>query len=132
MLYYVPRTVLLYIQEMQNECTVMSAFKNTILVSVSYNVTREVKHHVLGDLYLGVFKAGKALLDKIACRLSRFSCVQLLTTLWSVACQALLSMGFCRQELWNGLPFPPPGDLPDPGIKPILLHLLHCKQSFYH
>ena len=59
----------------------MSAFKNTILVSVSYNVTWEVKHHVLGDLYLGVFKAGKALLDKIACRLSRFSCVQLLTTL---------------------------------------------------
>ena len=32
--------------------------------------------------------------------------------------QALLSMGFPRQEYWNGLPFPPPGDLPDPGIKP--------------
>ena len=68
---------------------------------------------------LGVFKAGKALLDRIACRLSRFSCVHVLTTLWSVACRAPLSMGFCRQESWNGLPFPPPGNLPDPGIRPM-------------
>ena len=35
-----------------------------------------------------------------------------------VACQAPLSMGFSRQEYWSGLPFPSPGDLPDPGIKP--------------
>ena len=40
--------------------------------------------------------------------------IQLCPTL----CQAPLSMGFSRQEYWNGLPFPPPGDLPDPGIKP--------------
>ena len=38
-------------------------------------------------------------------------------TPWAVACQVLLSMGFPRQEYWSGLPFPPPGDLPDPGIK---------------
>ena len=37
---------------------------------------------------------------------------------WTVSCQAPLSMGFSRQEYWNGLPFPPPGALPDPGIKP--------------
>ena len=37
---------------------------------------------------------------------------------WTVACQAPLSMGFSRQEYWNGLPCPPPGDLPNPGIKP--------------
>ena len=37
---------------------------------------------------------------------------------WTVACQAPLSMGFSRQEYWNGLPFPSPGDLPDPGIEP--------------
>ena len=37
---------------------------------------------------------------------------------WTVACQAPLSMGFSRQEYWSGLPFPSPGDLPDPGIKP--------------
>ena len=35
-----------------------------------------------------------------------------------VACQAPLSMGFSRQEYWSGLPFPSPGDLPDPGIEP--------------
>ena len=44
--------------------------------------------------------------------------VWLLVTLWTVACQALLSMGFPRQEYWSVLPFPPPGDLPDPGMEP--------------
>ena len=39
-------------------------------------------------------------------------------TPWTVACQALLSMEFSRQEYWIGLPCLPPGDLPDPGIKP--------------
>ena len=41
-----------------------------------------------------------------------------LATPWTVARQAPLSMGFSRQEYWSGVPFPPPGDLPDPGIKP--------------
>ena len=41
-----------------------------------------------------------------------------LGTPWTVACQAPLSMGFSRQEYWSGLPFPSPGDLPNPGIKP--------------
>ena len=53
--------------------------------------------------------------------LSHFSYVQLLGTLWTIACQVSLSMGFSRQEYWSGLPFPPPGDLSDPGIKPTLL-----------
>jgi len=39
-------------------------------------------------------------------------------TPWTEASQTLLSMGFFRQEYWSGLPFPSPGDLPDPGIKP--------------
>ena len=39
-------------------------------------------------------------------------------TPWTVACQALLRVGFSRQEYWSGLPFPSPGDLPDPGIRP--------------
>ena len=45
--------------------------------------------------------------------------VQLFVTPWTVARQAPLSMGFPRQEYWNGLPFPPPGDLPDPGIETV-------------
>ena len=40
-------------------------------------------------------------------------------TPWTVAHQATLSMGFSRQEYWNGLPFPSPEDLPDPGIEPL-------------
>ena len=44
--------------------------------------------------------------------------VQLFVTPWTVAHQSSLSMGFPRQECWSGLPFPSPGDLPDPGIKP--------------
>ena len=47
-----------------------------------------------------------------------FSQVQLFATLWTVAHQAPLSSGFSRQECCSGLPFPSPGDLPDPGIKP--------------
>ena len=41
-----------------------------------------------------------------------------LATSWAVAHQALLSLGFYRQEYWSGLPFPSPGKLPDPGIEP--------------
>ena len=53
-----------------------------------------------------------------ACMLSPFSYVQLFTTPWVVSDQAPLSMGFSRQEYWNGFPCPPPGDLPNPGIEP--------------
>ena len=41
-----------------------------------------------------------------------------LRPIWTAARQAPLSVGFSRQEYWSGLPFPPPGDLPDPGIEP--------------
>ena len=44
--------------------------------------------------------------------------VQFFVTSWTVAHQAPLSMRFPRQDYWSGLPFPPPGDLPDPGIEP--------------
>ena len=47
------------------------------------------------------------------------SCVRLFVTPWTVDHQALLSMGFSTQEYWTGLPCPPPGDLPNLGIKPI-------------
>ena len=44
--------------------------------------------------------------------------VRLFAALWTVAYQASPSMGFSKQEYWSGLPFPSPGDLPDPGIEP--------------
>ena len=51
-------------------------------------------------------------------------------TPWTVACQAPLSVGFFRQEYRSGLPFPSPGDLPDPGMELHLLCLLHCRRFF--
>ena len=51
-------------------------------------------------------------------KVKSLSRVQLFATPWTVAYQAPPSMGFSRQECWSGLPFPSPGDLPDPGIEP--------------
>ena len=48
--------------------------------------------------------------------------VRLFSTPWTVACQAPLSKGFSRQEYWGELPFPSPGDLPNPGTEPASLH----------
>ena len=59
-----------------------------------------------------------------ACMGSCFSCVWFFATLWTVACQAPLSMAFSRQEYWRGLPWPLPGDLPYPGIEPVCPALL--------
>ena len=53
-----------------------------------------------------------------SCVLSCFCCVQLSGTLWTVAYQAPLSMGFSREEFWSGLPCPPSCDLPDSGLEP--------------
>ena len=53
--------------------------------------------------------------------LSYFSCVQLFGNLWTVACEAPLSMGFSRQEYWSGVPFPSLGDFLDTGIEPTSL-----------
>ena len=51
-------------------------------------------------------------------KVKSLSCVRLFATPWTAAYQAPPSIAFSRQEYWSGLPFPSPGDLPDPGIKP--------------
>ena len=51
-------------------------------------------------------------------KVKSLSRVQFFGIPWTVAYQASQSMGFCRQKYWNRLPFPSPGDLPDPGIEP--------------
>ena len=53
--------------------------------------------------------------------LSHFSRVRLFMTPWTVAHQAPLFMGFLKQEYWSGLSITPPGDLPNPGVKPMSL-----------
>ena len=64
------------------------------------------------QLFLGILSV---------CVCCRFSLVWFFVTLWTVAHQTPLSMGFSRQEYWSGLPCPPPGDLPNPGIEPMSL-----------
>ena len=60
-----------------------------------------------------------SLLNKgLKVKVKSLSCVRLFATPWTIAHQVPLFMGFSRQEYWSGLPFPSPGDLPDPGIKP--------------
>ena len=66
-----------------------------------------------------------------ACVQSCFSCAQLFVTLWTVARQAPLSMGFSRQEYRNELPCPLPGDLPDPGLEPASLKSPALAGSFF-
>ena len=58
------------------------------------------------------------LITKVKVKVKSLSRVPLFGTPWTVAYQAPPSMEFSRQEYWSGLPFPSPGDLPDPGIKP--------------
>ena len=63
--------------------------------------------------------AGPSLLHSSGCVLSRFGRVRLFVTLRSIPSQAPLYMGFSKQEYCRGLPCPPPGDLPNPGIEPV-------------
>ena len=55
---------------------------------------------------------------KVKVKVKSLSPAQLFATSWTIVYQAPQSMGFSRQEYWSGLPFPSPGDLPNPGIKP--------------
>ena len=59
-----------------------------------------------------------SLWQKVKVEVKSLSCVGLFVTTWTVAYQVPPSMGFSRQEYWSGLPFPSPGDLPEPGIEP--------------
>ena len=69
-------------------------------------------------LYLSFFDLSHLAEYPQKVKVKLLSRVRLFATPWIVAYQASLSMGFSRQEYWSGLPFPSPGDLPDPGIKP--------------
>ena len=63
--------------------------------------------------------------------LTRFRCVQLSVTLWTITHQAPLSMEFSREEYWSGLPCPPPADLPHPGIEPMSLMSLASASGIF-
>ena len=78
------------------------------------------EHNIINQLYL------KKNLKNIwpiqhACMLSCFSHIRLFGTLWTITCQPALSLELSKQEYWSGLPCPPSGILPDPGIRKFCL-----------
>ena len=84
--------------------------------------------HWVGDVTVyflnSIFTLAQKIITLVAYMLSN---VRLFMTPSTVAHQAPLSMEFSRQDYWSGLPFPSPGNLPNPGIKPMFLRLLHWK-----
>ena len=70
------------------------------------------------SLYISYSFLGCQIVNFVLLCVKSLSRVRLFASPWTVACQAPLSMGFSRQEYWSGLPFPSPGDLPNPGIEP--------------
>ena len=77
------------------------------------------KFHICDSEFVGLILKSEILDSYLAwSEVKLLSRVRLFATPWTVAYQALPSMGFSRQECWSGLPFPSQGDLPDPGIEP--------------
>ena len=83
---------------------------------------------------MGLLKRSNEIIGmKIHVPVCVFSCVQLFATPWAVTHQVPLSMRFSRQEYWNELPFPSPGDLPNSGIESVFSPLSHvCKYIVYY
>ena len=114
-----------------NLCHITSFF---FFFLTEYNGETYLRYNFTGSRPISIHDTGKILswthIDLICmCVLSHFSCVRLSAILWTVACQAPLSTGFTRQEYWSGLPHPPPRDLPDPGLNPCFLCLLHWQEG---
>ena len=109
----------------------------------NFRISSSIRRQVRGDAGNWAGTAGSPLASPLpeiaslcphccnACILSRFSRVCLCETLWTVARQAPLPMGFSRQEYWSGLPCPPLGDLSHPGIKPVSLTSLALAGGFF-
>ena len=86
------------------------------LIFGGYQITADgdCSHEIKRRLLLG-----RKVMTNLGGGLVTQSCLTPVTP-WTIACQAPLSTGFSRQEYWSGLPFPSPGDLPNPGIEPAL------------
>ena len=96
----------------------LPSFPSLLMTSLLHSSDKSLFHHSLCPVHVRV--------------LSCFNCVILCTALWTVALQAPLSKGFSRQECWSGLPCPPPGDLPHPGIEPVSLMSPALADGFFN
>ena len=90
----------------------------TSVVIVSHRQQRDSATHIHVSILLS-HPGCRMILSRVpcACMLSWFSRVRLFATLWTIVRQSPLSKGFSRQEYWSRLPFPAPGDLPDPEME---------------
>ena len=94
------------------QITVQTSTLNTFKEAWSRVSKRETWHFMKSEIY------NQHTLQTVKVKVKSLSHVRLFATPWTAAYQAPQSMGFSRQEHWSGLPFPSPGDLPDPGIEP--------------
>ena len=93
------------------------AFKGNIIIWISLTLVWYIWISLFYN-FIPIFKWLLGSLWSMKVKEKSLSRVQLFVTPWTVAYQTPLSMGFSRQECWSGLPFPSPGDLPNPGINP--------------
>ena len=119
---YIAPTYLLYISVLVLSLPLVSGKSGLIKwdwnCSLLFNFLKEFKEHWHWFLFKCLVEFGACLVEfKCLVDWSHFSCVQLFATIWTMAHQAPLSMRFSRHEYWNGLLWPPPGNLPNPGIK---------------
>ena len=123
-----PRSPTLQVDSLSAELPKFSSSGLVFLFVVCLYTTLCINYHAIGNVKIQAKpQEGKnwtcmckhpAILNHFALQVKSLSRVWLFATPWTVAYQAPLSMGFSRQEYWSGLPFPSPGDLPDPGTEP--------------
>ena len=115
--------------------TGLTLFKNVLWVVhsriTSIPPTTNVSSHFLETLQ-ALHNVVLPVYYPCVCVISDFSRAQFFVTPWTIAHQAPLSMGFSRHEYWSGLPCPPPGDLPDPGMEPASHVSFIGRQVLYH
>ena len=105
--------------------------ENTRFLDLSWKETQGSFHKSLALSVLSACCVLSHFERKVKVKVKSLSRVQLFATPWTVTHQAPPSMGFSRQEYWSGLPHPPPGDLPKPGIKPVSLTSPALAGSFF-
>ena len=114
---YADDTTLMAESEEELKSLLMKVKKEIEKVGLKFNI-QKIKIIASGPITSWQINGKTVKKKKKKVKLKSLSSVRLFATLWTVVHQASPSMGFSRQEYWNRLPFPSPGDLPNPGSKP--------------
>ena len=114
---YADDTTLMAESEEELKSLLMKVKKEIEKVGLKFNI-QKIKIIASGPITSWQINGKTVKKKKKKVKVKSLSSVRLFATLWTVVHQASPSMGFSRQEYWNRLPFPSPGDLPNPGSKP--------------